>query len=726
MTRNRRLAGATLALVLAGCADPTGIELAAQGQGLGIARLPFDPSIFYEPARGGDPLDVRAPLYDVSMVVFTDDTANTSTPIYKQAGGPSDPNFHRWAHADKVRASLQVIVEQNGTLKPAIDPTTCIIGEKIDGGDLGPLIYTREGGAYATCMAAPDKPDVVGKPLELIHPVEVGANDRAAIYARLEVLNSGAVVGPASDPNGGVWGGMKQMGGTFVKLGAVGAMVPGAQPLGGFTAGIGGFINTVAEIGHAIWGTAAHGPEEVCRVTETLVPGFGGDQPASDQGAMLLRVPLSGRELWERTRDGDAAMYYTLDWRAFEQTRLCNRPKTRVLLRVRRVVHNGPAGAPLIHSGGIAVAPQPDRIEAFSLDGNRQVVHDQRADRLWSSAEPLPASRFAQGFGGIFGGGFDYDLLQPGARLTAISKAPGELDTFAVSFWGDVVANWRNARYDGNRWHTWNDVSSGNLFPSGAPLAVVSRDPNHVDVFAVGRDGAIWTVGWDLWRGWQPARAISPAGVVPPWDGQRGGGIAAVARTNKHLDVFVVGHSTKLATAYFYEGVGWGFGDWLSPNLSWANPGTPVAAVSRNPQRLDVFFIDTSNRLQTLNWNGTWATGLELVTADAAPHGEIAVVARKVDTTGHPMSDNDHMDVFTVAPDGRIVHAPWRYGDDNYRWNAARAQKLAVSAAPGAPIGAVAVHGGTIQVVARRADGSLAKTWYEDVERGQLYWQSAP
>jgi hypothetical protein len=84
------------------------------------------------------------------------------------------------------------------------------------------------------------------------------------------------------------------------------------------------------------------------------------------------------------------------------------------------------------------------------------------------------------------------------------------------------------------------------------------------------------------------------------------------------------------------------------------------------------------------------------------------------------------MDVFTVGANGHILHTPWAYGWDNFSWNSLHTEQLNVMASPGAPIGAVAPYAGSIQVAARKADGTNVETWFENVERGQLVWQSTP
>ena len=102
----------------------------------------------------------------------------------------------------------------------------------------------------------------------------------------------------------------------------------------------------------------------------------------------------------------------------------------------------------------------------------------------------------------------------------------------------------------------------------------------------------------------------------------------------------------------------------------------------------------------------------------------ISVVGRRVNGTGDPLVDNDQLDVFAVERSGKIVHAHWRYGDDNYTWNPAHAEELTTAAPSGATIGALALWPGTIQVAARRNDFTMAHAWVEDVEAIGGNWQN--
>ena len=285
------------------------------------------------------------------------------------------------------------------------------------------------------------------------------------------------------------------------------------------------------------------------------------------------------------------------------------------------------------------------------------------------------------------------------------------------------MTTWRSRWADNNQWHNWFPITSGGKFPAGAPVSVVTRNPDHIDVFAIAKDGSIMTAWFDVCCGWNREFAVSPASEVPAWNGSTGGGLAAVSRSNDFVDVYVADHDWRLANAYWTSSGGWGFARDDGP--LWVRPGSNIAAVSRNSNHTDVFYIDGYGKLLALAWQGGWGAPVQIL-PDTMPlqvGAPVAAVVRKVNASGDPTIDNDHLDVFTIGQNGHVLHEPWRYGDDNYTWNPTRAEQLAATATVGGDIGASALYAGTIEVAARRADSSLVYTWIENVEENVNNWQ---
>lgn len=752
MKKMKRWAGVALALATPACAIGANDDNKTSTETVGTARdaltssavpgAPWTPPV--DGARGRDPATVHGPLYIVSVAgVQQVTTANRQSEVSRYQGGPSDPSFHQYAGWDQVRVDLGAVIERNGSLiVNPVNPMSCQIGEPYDGGQLGTNLWTHPLTTYTKCAGPLRTPEIIDKPMQLGAPLEVQMNDTLDLYAALSVLDSGDLWVKGSNPNDGFAAGLVSVGGLFAQFGAIWSGVdslaafidggpkgntPGLGDFGQVGQGAGSLVQTVAQ---AVLGqpTLAH---VVCSVPGSLVPGFGSNDTPNDDVSPVLRVQLNGRDLYKSTADGDALLYYDLDFRQPSITSFCQRPHTRVALRIRRVTMNGVPGAPVTSTGSNIIAPYPDRLDAFSIDAGGSVVHDQRIDRYWATGEAIPSQRYLRSYSpGRPGGGFWANLFSANANVSAISKAPGQTDVFAVDVWGDIVGNWRAEGYDGGVWHDWYDVTSGGLFTPGAPLAVVSRSPRHMDVFGVAKDGSVASISWEACCGWRAPVTVAPAGSVEPWDGAHHGGLGAAARTIDNLDVFFIGSDAHLWTAYWSNGQPWGLATSLSPNLSWAYSGTPVAVTAMYGTRLDVFWVNTSGNVVTQWWDGvSFSDHLTQVTPSdhpVWPLGTLAVVPRRVDLKNDSMADNEHMDLFAVGLDGHIIHVPWVYGMDNYSWSQAHAESLYVTADPNGTVGAIAPWAGSIEVVATKTDASIAKTWYEDVEPSNIIWQSVP
>jgi hypothetical protein len=672
-----------------------------------------------------DPYTVHAPMYRISMTVLTDTTANPSTEItkdnYSTGHGPYD----------EIRAGMGAYLESSGLKYP--NPVTCIIGDPHDRGpmlDPENVFFTTSGGVYSTCMADPDVPDMAGRPLAFPTPVEVGPEDTIDLYARLEVLNSGDAVAPASDPTAGVGGGLVQMGGVWQTLGTIASLVE--PDAGAVLQGTGAVVQSVGQI--------AQGDQRpsvsVCTVTNSLVPGFGDGQPQTDKPSPLFRVQLSGKTLWEQTANGDAALEYTLDWGNPSSTHLCQRPKTRIVYRIRRIAPEITAGDPIATRGGMLAVPYADQLDSFAVDASQNIIHDQWNGIGWSpSSENLTSLRpSVVCVLGIWCHTVNVPVFPARAHLSALAKAGGNLDIFGISTDGRIFNNWRNAYYDSNQWHAWAP-HSGAYFPAGAPVAAISRRPGHIDVFAVANDGSIMTVAWDAGSGWESdAHAITPAGAVKPWDGMRGGGVAARATGtlpwSENVAVYAAGVHYELVSAHHTTLGGWQYVDPVGPQPPdlWYQPGSGLAVISRNGND-EIFFVDAYNHArETYSSSNGWQTREVLAESMPAMRGaDVAAVERKTDLTGDELVDNDHIDFFTIGSDGTILHNLWRAGHNDDTWNVSYHDVIpTVAGAQLGQISAVAPYPGSIQVIAQKPDGSVGHTWFKDTELVNLTWETGP
>ena len=149
-----------------------------------------------------------------------------------------------------------------------------------------------------------------------------------------------------------------------------------------------------------------------------------------------------------------------------------------------------------------------------------------------------------------------------------------------------------------------------------APVSMVARDPEKLDVFSVRDDGAVMTAAWEqdvadgAWRGWWADRRWRHrAGRM----GDRR--VARAAQAGRLHGGDWTAASTTAAWEYNVARGAWR-GWWRIKDLV-AVPGTYVAAVARHPDKLDVFAVRTDGgdsrcRLGTRfvannEWRGWWS-----------------------------------------------------------------------------------------------------------------------
>jgi hypothetical protein len=236
------------------------------------------------------------------------------------------------------------------------------------------------------------------------------------------------------------------------------------------------------------------------------------------------------------------------------------------------------------------------------------------------------------------------------------------LDVFSIGRDGRIMAAaWEQQVLEG-QWRGWWHIRGGKT-SKNAKVASVSRDPNKLDVFVVGNNGRIYTAAWDKkvneseWRGWWSIGEL----VAPP-----GSAISAVSRDPNKLDVFVVGNNGRIYTAAWDQNVSQGKwrGWWNIQEGKDCPPGAPVSAVSRDPNKLDVFVVGNNGRIYTAAWDqnvsqGKWRGWWNIQEGkDCPPGAPVSAVSR----------DPNKLDVFVVGNNGIVYTAAWDQNVSQGKW----------------------------------------------------------
>ena len=190
--------------------------------------------------------------------------------------------------------------------------------------------------------------------------------------------------------------------------------------------------------------------------------------------------------------------------------------------------------------------------------------------------------------------------VQP-APVHVVSRSQDKLDVFLSDNGGNTItAAWEPAMV--SWWEGFWNLLGGRAAP-GAHVTAVSRRPDFLDVFVVGTDGGAYTCAWEPGRGWRGWWRIGNA-VFPP-----GSMISAVSRSQDHLDIFGTDSSGRILSAAWEPAFADGWHGWWWIRGGRARAGAPVSSVSRSANKLDIFVTGTDGGAYTAAWEPAFADG---------------------------------------------------------------------------------------------------------------------
>ena len=306
------------------------------------------------------------------------------------------------------------------------------------------------------------------------------------------------------------------------------------------------------------------------------------------------------------------------------------------------------AGAIYTPAGGGAGGIYLDLTPATLADGAVWNAWDSGAG-TWNP--PSPPVQPIQ----ISPGGF----TPTGSLIQAIKQNAQQVTVFATGFDGAIWAVWES---DDGPWKTnRNNLFPARITPPGwvtpgIPFACGQQGDNQWDVFFARPDGSVW-VTWEAgdgtWTDGQEARRfpaqIVAAGPIPP------GAHLAAARLGDVLNLFCIGKDGAI-WVWSVRGVGgWSSGTALTP-ANWFPNGAPLVALQQNDSQLNVFAVDNLGTVRTV-WLTSDPPGVQLP-VQASPVG--LAPARAFLAAANQSSSQ--LDVFFVGTDG-AVWVTWQQSD---------------------------------------------------------------
>ena len=179
--------------------------------------------------------------------------------------------------------------------------------------------------------------------------------------------------------------------------------------------------------------------------------------------------------------------------------------------------------------------------------------------------------------------------------------------------------------------------------------------------------------------------------------------IVAVARYPENLDVFAVAADGRTMSNWWETNTGWAGWFHVSGGLaSGGGAGSPITAVARYAGHLDIFTVGTDNRVWSNWWDRAsgWAGWFPIGTLTCRPGSTVNVVSRY----------SDHLDLFTTASDGKVMSTWW---DARTGW-ASWFHVVGGVAAAGAPVTAIARYPFHLDVFTIGTDNKPYTAWWDE------------
>ena len=307
--------------------------------------------------------------------------------------------------------------------------------------------------------------------------------------------------------------------------------------------------------------------------------------------------------------------------------------------------------------------------------------------------------------------------IQLGAPLCSVSRTQDHLDLFWTGQDGAVWSTWWDAHVDNAQWHPPFSLSAAVALQPGSPVVANSRNLEHLDIFWVGNDGAIWATWWDSnidnaqWH--PPFRLTDPAAVQLVTSS-----LAVISRVEPHSDLFWVGQDGGIWNKWWDRDLN--NGAWqgpfpvTGPVIAQAVRGRrPVQnctqCISRHPDHADCYWIGPDGAIATTWWdahidNGSWHAPFPLTPPGAArADSPLVAISRSV----------DHLDIFWIGPDGAIGTTWWDAHIDNANWHPPFPLIPSGAARPGSPLTAVSRVLDHLDLFWIGADGAIGTTWWD-------------
>jgi hypothetical protein len=235
-------------------------------------------------------------------------------------------------------------------------------------------------------------------------------------------------------------------------------------------------------------------------------------------------------------------------------------------------------------------------------------------------------------------------------------------------------------------------------------VGAVSPSTDNLAIFPSDIAGFIWQNKWDPFSGWHGFSAISGFQLM----GYSGSPVTAISRSQNKIDVFGVGMDHRVWTAAWESDLGTAFhGPWPIGNLQ-VPYGTYVTAVSRSTDKIDLFVVGSDGRVWTAAWQpgfSSWAGWWPITTLAGQPGSTL--YAQPGTTVAAVSRITDALDIFVVDNSGQIMATAWEPGFSS--WTSWRPMPN-IQSVPGGTVSVIKRNINTVDMFVTDASGRIQTT----------------
>jgi hypothetical protein len=321
--------------------------------------------------------------------------------------------------------------------------------------------------------------------------------------------------------------------------------------------------------------------------------------------------------------------------------------------------------------------------------------------------------------------------------VTDLTRFRDHIDLFVVGFDGGVNSTFWDANGGWfNRWFRIIDPNFSDLFtvPPQSVVTCLTRFQDHIDLFAVGRDSAVYSTFWDANGGWfNHWFRLLDTNFSDGFKVPQQSTVSSLSRFRDHIDLFVVGFDGGVYSTFWDANGGW-FNHWF--RLIDTNFGdhftvpqqSTVSCLSRFQNHIDLFVTGQDGGVYSTFWdaNGGWFNHwFRLIDTN---FGDGFTVPPK-STVSCLSRFQDHIDLFVTGRDGVVYSTFWDASSGWFNhWFGLRDTNFhdGFTVPPGSPISCLSRFRDHIDLFVVGFDGGVYSTFWDASSGWFNHWFRLP